>query len=143
MKKLVLGSRVALGLLFLIFGINYFIPFMPSPEVPPEGGALLGAFFNAGYMFPLIKGTEVVGGLLVLLGFVPIGLILLSAVAVNIFAFHLFLAPAGMALPIVIVGLMLFLAWAYKEKFYALFEREELAYVEYSKKPSNKIYSQI
>lgn len=124
MKNIVFGAQVLLGLIFVLFGVNYFVPFLPMPEHPPEAGALLGAFFSAGYMFPLIKLTEIVGGLLVLFGFVPIGMLLLAPVVVNIFAFHLFLAPgAGMVLPLVIVGLMLFLAWAHWERFAPLFKR--------------------
>lgn len=123
MKKVILGARLLLGALFVVFGTNYFFPFMPMPENPPEAQAFLGALFQAGYMFPLIKVTEIVGGALLLLGFVPIGLILLSPVVVNIVAFHLFLAPGGMGLNVALVGLMVFLAWSYKEKFVSLFER--------------------
>lgn len=124
MKNIVFGARVLLGLIFILFGVNYFVPFLPMPEHTSEGGALLGAFFNAGYMFPMIKSTEIVGGLLVLAGFVPIGLILLAPVVVNIFAFHFFLEPGvGLALPTVIVLLTLFLAWAHWERFAPLFKK--------------------
>lgn len=123
MKKAILGARLLLGLLFIVFGANYFIPFMPMPENPAEAQSFLGALFSTGYMFPLIKLTEIFAGVVIVFGFVPIGLILLSPVVVNIVAFHLFLAPGGLGLNVVIVGLMLFLAWSYKEKFAPLFSR--------------------
>lgn len=124
-NKLVTASRVVLGALFLVFGINYFVPFMPMPEHPAEAQQFLGALFGTGYMFPLIKGTEVIAGLLVLAGVAaPLGLILLSPIIVNIFAFHLFLEPAGLALPIVLVLLNAFLGWSYRESFKPLFKTE-------------------
>jgi hypothetical protein len=44
-------------------------------------------------------------------------LILLAPVSVHILLFHLFLDPAGLAMAIVIIGLQLFLAWAYRDSF--------------------------
>ncbi len=123
MGKAVLAARVILGLLFVLFGVNYFIPFLPMPENPPAGQAFLGALFATGYMFPMIKLTEIIGGLLVLLGFVPIGLLLLTPVVVNIVAFHAFLAPGGMGLSTLMVLLMAFLAWAYRSRFALLFRK--------------------
>jgi len=69
-------------------------------------------------MFPLIKGTEVAASVL-LLGnrYVPLALALLAPVLVNIVAFHAFLAPAGLALPIVLVALELYLARSYRDAF--------------------------
>jgi hypothetical protein len=69
-------------------------------------------------MFPLLKGTEVVVGLLLLPGrWVPLALALAAPVVVNIVAFHLFLAPAGMVLPIVMLAAELALAWWYRDAF--------------------------
>ena len=123
MNKLVLAARVILGLLFLVFGINYFIPFLPSPPSPAAGQAFLGALFQAGYMFPMIKTCEILGGLLVLVGLVPIGLLILTPVVVNIFAYHIFMAPNQLPLGLVIVLLMAFLAWSYRAHFCPLFRR--------------------
>lgn len=111
-------ARSVLGLLFLVFGLNGFLHFMPTPPVPPRGGEFLGALAAAGYMFPLIKGTEVVAGALLLGGrLVPLALVLLAPVIVNIVAFHLFLAPGGYPLLALIVGLEVYLAWAYSDSF--------------------------
>lgn len=120
-NKLVLGARVILGGLFVVFGLNFFFPFMATPPSTPEGGQFLGALFSTGYMFPLIKITEIVAGVLILSGIaVPLGLILLSPIVVNIFAFHTILSPDP-ALPLVLVALMLFLGWSYRRNFKNLF----------------------
>jgi hypothetical protein len=61
-----------------------------------------------------------IGGLLLLIGrFVPLGLTILGAIIVNIWAFHLLMAPepAGMAPAFVVSLLELFLLWRYREAF--------------------------
>ena len=115
------AARILLGSVFLIFGLNGFLHFLPMPPLPAEAGSFMGALAATGYFFPLLKGTEVVAGLLLLSGrLVPVALIALAPILVNIFAFHLFLAP-GLGLPIVIVALELALAWHHREAFRPLF----------------------
>lgn len=112
------AARVLLGLIFFVFGLNGFLNFMPVPPPPPAGGAFLGALAATGYMFPLIKGTEVVAGAL-LLGnrFVPLALTLLAPVIVNIVAYHLVLAPGNYPMLAALLGLEAFLAWSYRQSF--------------------------
>ena len=121
-KKLGLGARLFLGLLMFVFGLNGFFHFIPLPEHPDAANAFLGALANTGYFFPMMKGTEVVAGAMLLSGyFAPLGLVLLAPIIVNIFFFHVFLAPGGMALPIVLVLLEAFLGFVvYKESFAAI-----------------------
>src|SRR5262245_14008901 len=96
-SKLPLAARVVLGLIFTVFGLNGFLHFLPQPPSTPAAMAFGGALAATGYMFPLIKGTEVLAGVLLLSGrYVPLALTLLAPVVVNIVAFHLFLAPAGL-----------------------------------------------
>jgi uncharacterized membrane protein YphA (DoxX/SURF4 family) len=112
-------ARLALGAAFVLFGLNGFFQFLPAPPPPPPAAmSFAGALFASGYMFPLIKGTEVVAGLL-LLGnrFVPLALTLLAPIIVNIVAFHAFLAPEGMALPLVLLVAELYAAWSYRAAF--------------------------
>ena len=72
----------------------------------------------SGYFFPLLKATEVTAGLLLLSNrFVPLALALLAPVLVNIIAFHAFLAPAGLPIPIVLLAGELYLAWSYRDAF--------------------------
>jgi len=111
-------ARITLGLAFFVFGLNGFLHFLPQPPMSGPPANFAGALFATGYMFPLIKGTEVVASLLLLSNrFVPLALAVLAPVLVNIIAFHAFLAPAGLALPIVLLGLELYLARSYKGAF--------------------------
>ena len=121
--KAVLGARLLLGLIFFVFGLNGFLNFLPAPPLEGKGLDFIMALVNTGYMFPLIKGIEVLAGILLLAGIaVPFALVLLAPIAVNILLFHTILAPAP-ALPLVILALGLFLAWNNKEKFAPLFRK--------------------
>ena len=113
-------ARILLGLGFTVFGLNGFLHFIPEPKTPmPEGAmAFAGALMKTGYMFPLIAGTQLLAGVLLLLNlFVPLALVLLMPVLVNIIAFHLFLQPAGMAPGAVFMVLELHLAWVYRKAY--------------------------
>ncbi len=116
--KHIIISRLLLGLVFTVFGLNGFIQFIPIPPPTEEAGAFLGALAATGYMFPLVKGLEIVAGIMLLANrFVPLALLILVPIVVNIVALHLFLDPAGVAMPLVLTALGLLTAWGYRESF--------------------------
>lgn len=116
-------ARILFGLMFAVFGLNGFLNFIPPPEAPmPEGAvAFGGALMKTGYMFPLIKGVELLVGILLLANrFVPLALVLLAPVVVNIVAFHVFLAPTGTGMSLVVLALEIYLAWAYRKSYFPM-----------------------
>jgi hypothetical protein len=118
-------ARWLLGAGFFVFGLNGFLQFLPTPPEPPAAGNFLGALFATGYMFPLIKGTEVAAGALLLSNrFVPLALALLAPVLVNIVAFHAFLAPGGLALPLILLAAELYLAYSYRAAYAPMLKAE-------------------
>jgi hypothetical protein len=121
MKALTITVRVLLGLVFVVFGLNGFLHFLPQPELPDAAKSFFGGLAATGYMLPLLFAAQVFGGALLLLGLVPLGLLILAPVVVNIIAFHIFLAPDGLPLAIVVAVLELFLAWAHREAYAPLF----------------------
>lgn len=113
-------ARTLLGLVFFVCGLDGFLHFIPQPTEPPSEPAMSFAIglIKSGYMFPLIKGTEVaVGALLLTNRFVALALVVIAPVIVNIFAFHAFLAPSGLALASALVALELYLAWAHRSAY--------------------------
>ncbi len=114
-------ARVLLGLVFFVFGLNGFLWFIPAPPPDQMPKALVEfstAMMNTGFLFQLVKGTEVAMGLLLLLNrFVPLALVVLAPVIVNIVLVHLLLAPSGAVMAIVILALELYLAWSYRSAF--------------------------
>lgn len=116
------AARLLLGAVFTVFGLNGFFNFLPMPPPPPAAGAFFGALAATGYMLPLLKSFEVFAGLLLLSGrMVPFALTLLAPIVVNIVAFHLFLAPQGLPLAIVVLGLGSYLAVVHRAAYRALF----------------------
>ena len=118
-------ARVLLGVVFLVFGLNGFLSFIPQPPPDPDAGALLGAFVESGYLMTFVKLTEVVVGALLLANrFVPLALVVLMPVTLNIFLLHAFLDPAlpGMAVAVVVLTLNVFLLWAYRAHYAPLKE---------------------
>ncbi|XXY50154.1 DoxX family membrane protein [Sorangium sp. So ce269] len=112
-------ARVLLGLLFFASGLMGFLLPPPDPSTVPPGVAAFDQALRAtGYLLPLIKGTEVIAGLLLLSNrFVPLALAILAPVVVNIFAVHAILAPSGLVVAAVVVLLEVYLAWAYRGAF--------------------------
>ena len=121
MKIATIIARCLLGLIFVVFGSNMFLHFIPMPP-PPEGPAreLMTALFLSHYLY-VVGALQVVGGVLLLLGRkVPLGLTLLGPVIVNILCFHVLMAPAGLPMAMVVSLLALFLLWRYREHFAGL-----------------------
>lgn len=126
MKKLALVTRLLLGFVFFIFGLNGFLQFMPPPPPMPESALhFIGALMQSGYLMSLVKIVEVLAGIMLLANFqVPLALLLLSPIVVNIFLFHFFLTGPMTALaniPMALVLLMLFQAWDRRKNFSPLF----------------------
>jgi hypothetical protein len=118
MKIATIIARILLGLIFVFFGSNGFLRFLPMPPLP-QGvtGEYLHSFFASGYVY-VISGFQLIGGLLLLIGrFVPLGLTILAAIIVNIWTFHLLMAPAGLPPAVVVTILQLFLVWSYRDRF--------------------------
>jgi len=117
-KHLPTAARLFLGLVFTVFGLNFFLHFLPTPPPPPRAAAFAGALLGSGYLFPLLKTIEVVAGLLLLGGrFVPLALAVLAPIVINIVGFHLFLAPSGISLAVAVLAAELYLAWTYRAAF--------------------------
>ena len=100
MKILTHISRFLLGLIFLVFGLNGFLHFIPMP--PPSGvaGQFLGAMFVSKYLL-FVSGLQVISGALLLVDrYVPLALTILGPIIVNILLFHGLMNPAGIGLAI-------------------------------------------
>lgn len=117
MRVLTIVVRILLGLVFLVFGSNAFLHFIPMPPMTGHAGDFIGSM-NATGNVQVIGLLEVVGGLLLLVGrFVPLGLTLLGPIVVNIVLYHFCMDRSGLAIAAVISALFANLLWRYRDSF--------------------------
>lgn len=114
MRHLPTIARILLGLIF--FGAGAAGLIMPPAAPPPETPEAMKTFFEGilatKYFFPLLKGTELACGALLLSGyFVPLALVVLAPIVLHIFLVHSLLAPAGLPLAIILAMLESYLAF--------------------------------
>ncbi len=123
MKIAILASRILLGLIFFVFGLNGILHFMNAPLPPGDAGIFASILMTHKYM-TFVSLLMVIGGLLLLVGrYVPLALTILAPILVNILLFHvLLLAGVGIAPGLVCTVLELFLIFAYRLSFRGLFD---------------------
>ena len=118
MKIATIVVRILLGLMFVVFGSNTFLNFIPMPPPPPGlAGDYFKVFAASGYIH-VVGAVQLVSGLLLLIGrFVPLALTLLAAMIFNILVFHILMAPEGIAMGVIAAVLEIFLVWSYRDRF--------------------------
>lgn len=111
-------SRVLLGLVFLVFAANYFVPFLPpQPPPPPEAMGFLGALVTS-KLLTLVKLVEIAAAVALLTNrLVPLALALLAPIIVGIVFVHVMFLPAGLPIAVGVLALELVLAWSYRSSF--------------------------
>lgn len=122
MKKLIITTRVILGLPFLVFGVNHFFPFIPHPEMSGPAMDYMVGLSKTGYFWPFLRSLEILIGLSLLSNrFVPLALAVLAPINLQIFIFHLFLEPTNLPLAIILIAAQSFLTiqyWAYFKQLF-------------------------
>lgn len=120
MKLAATIARLLLGLIFVIFSLNFWLHFIPVPP-PPEGSlaaGFMGAMYMSGYL-TFVKVLELAGGLLLLSGrYVNLALAFLGPIVINIALFHIFLAKGDYPLP-ALMGVLALVALAGRADFKA------------------------
>ena len=120
-NKLALIAGGLLGLVFVVFGLNFFLGFIdvPSPPADTPAAAFMGALFTTGFL-TFVKVLEIIGGVLVAIPKTRnFGLLVLGPIVVNILVFNVLIAPGGwMQPPVILITLLSgFLLWTAKDKF--------------------------
>ena len=122
MRIVTLIARILLGLIFVVFGLNGFLQFIPMGPMPTGlAGDFIGALAQSHY-FWVVAALQIIGGALLLINrYVPLGLVLLGPVIVNILLYHLFLNPTGILMAIVVTVLWFIVFYAHRQYFSGLF----------------------
>ena len=122
MKVAVIVARVLVGLIFVFFGSNAFLHFLPTPPPSPTpAGQFIDSLIASHYVM-VVGGCQVLGGLLLLINrYVPLALTILGPIVVNILAYHFLMSMvAFFPLALVTVLLYLFLLYCYRQYFSSL-----------------------
>lgn len=115
-------ARYLLGLMFLVFGSNMFLNFIPMGPMPTGlAGQFTVALFAAHYFY-VVGAIMVISSILLLANrYVGLGLTLLGPVLFNILTFHLLMNPGGVGPGAFATLLWLLVAWEHRVVFARLF----------------------
>lgn len=118
MKIAAMIARILLGLVFVFFGANGFLHFLPMPPMPPSLAKTFVTILMTTHYALIVSGIQVIAGALLLVNkFVPLGLTLLGPVIVNIFLYHALMDPKGLPLAMVVAVLWAVVFWYHKKAF--------------------------
>jgi hypothetical protein len=122
-SKVVLSSRILLGIIFLVFGSNGLMMiitgagFISMPPPSPEMATIMGGFFGAKYLMPMVKLLQVLAAIMLLSGkYINMAITFLTPIIVNILGIHLFVDRSGAPMAIFIAVLLIILIksrWQY------------------------------
>ena len=125
---IIIVLRILLGLIFLIYGLDGFWHFLPPHQMSEQTNAFIEALIDSGFIWSLMKGTQVAAGVLLLTNlYVPLALVLLAPIITVIFCIQLFIDPAGLPVGTAIGVLELALAWFYRGYFKSVLVRKAVA----------------
>jgi hypothetical protein len=96
MSKVTLSARYLLALMMVVFGLNKFLGFMPSPELDGEAAAFMGTIASS-YIWTSLGILYLLSGILLALNkAVGLATVILAPLAYAALMFHVTLDPAGM-----------------------------------------------
>jgi len=119
MKIALIVVRVLLAAMYLFASVSFFLHLMPkAPEMTAAQTTFMSGVMASVYLMPLIKATELIGGILLLINrTAPLAAVLIFPVTLNIFLYHAFLGPKDLPMVSVMLLFNLFLFYAYRARY--------------------------
>ncbi|HLO81448.1 MAG TPA: DoxX family membrane protein [Chitinophagaceae bacterium] len=126
MRIATLIFRVLLGFIYLVFGLDYFLHFIPYQPMHTGAAADLKAgLMGTGYIYPMMKTIQIVGGISLMLDrYAPFSAVVLFPISLNVLLFHTILVPSGWLMGVFLMGPNLFLGFAYRNYYQGMFVRK-------------------
>ena len=105
--------RVLLGVFFVVFGLNYWFQFIPTPSPSGDAARFMGLLAGSSYL-TVVKVLEVAGGLALLVQRTALGVLRLGPVLVNILLYDILIV--GEWNPVVLAASALAIILLFKER---------------------------
>ncbi len=124
MRIIVLVSRILLGVIFTVFGLNGFLNFLPMQPPPGLAGQYMAAVFQSHYI-SYIFAFQLISGILLLANqFVPLAIAVLAGVLTNILLFHITMNPQGLPLALFTLLLWGIVFYSVRQHFAGIFAQK-------------------
>ena len=125
MKIASIIARYLIALVFIVFGLNGFLHFLPMKPPSSETAVQYFTAMSASHYLWFVFGLQVIAGALFLFRrTVPLALTLAGPLIVNILLFHVLMDPAGIAPGLVVTALWFIIFSQYRAAFYGIFFTE-------------------
>ena len=126
MKIATIISRILLGFIYLVFGLDYFLQVIPyQPNHTGKVAAFKAGLIGIGYFYPMLKSIQIIGGLSMLVNrYAPFSAVVLFPISLNVFLYHTILVPSGWLMGVFLIVPNLFLGYAYRKYYSAMFVKK-------------------
>ena len=125
MKIASIIARYLIALVFIVFGLNGFLHFLPMKPPSSETAVQYFTAMSASHYLWFVFGLQVIAGALFLFRrTVPLALTIAGPLIVNILLFHVLMDPAGIAPGLVVTALWFIIFSRYRAAFYGIFFTE-------------------
>jgi putative oxidoreductase len=128
MKNSTLIFRVLLGFIYLVFGLDYFLHFIPYQPMHTGAAAdLKDGLMGTGYIYPMMKTIQILGGISLMVDrYAPFSAVLLFPISLNVLLFHTILVPSGWLMGVFLMVPNLFLGYAYRKYYKGMFIKKPI-----------------
>jgi uncharacterized membrane protein YphA (DoxX/SURF4 family) len=118
-NKILFVVSLLFGLMFINSGFNKLLNYIPMPSDMPENMMKLNtAFMQIGWLMPLIAIAEIIGGVLFITNkFRALGAIIIFPVLVGILLTHIIVAPSGLPIALILLGIEIWVIIENREKY--------------------------
>jgi putative oxidoreductase len=123
MKVVNLIARIVLGLIFLVFGADKIVHFIPAQLPGGIAGQFIGVLMASKYLI-FVGLCEACSGLLLISGrYIPLALVILGPVIVNILLVGLLLTRTALPSGIVVALLWCLVYWRVRSAFSGIYQQ--------------------
>jgi putative oxidoreductase len=105
-----------LGFIYVVFGLNFFLHFIPMPPMEGNPATFIGLLASSGWMV-VVKVLEIVNGGMLLANFKrPLAAVLLMPISICILLFEVLIAGAP-SIGVLLILLNAYLLYLHKDRY--------------------------